>query len=66
MSESKEGIMRVSKIVQDLKDFSHVDSTEEWHGPTLHKGIDSTLNMVDNEIKYKADVDREYGDLPEV
>ncbi len=64
--ESKEGITRVKKIVQDLKDFSHVDSNDEWQWANLHKGLDSTLNIVGNEIKYKADVVKEYGELPEV
>lgn len=66
MKESKEGITRVKKIVQDLKDFSHVDTSDEFHWANLHQGIDSTLNIVANEIKYKADVVKEYGDLPEV
>jgi len=66
LKESKEGITRVKKIVQDLKDFSHVDSTDEFQWANLHQGIDSTLNIVANEIKYKADVIKEYGDLPEI
>jgi len=66
MAESKEGISRVRKIVQDLKDFSHVDSSQEWKWADLHQGLDSTLNVVNNEIKYKAEVVKEYGELPEV
>ncbi|MES2934115.1 MAG: ATP-binding protein [Pseudomonadota bacterium] len=66
MHESKEGISRVRKIVQDLKDFSHVDSTQEWSMADIHAGIDSTLNIVNNEVKYSADVIKNYGDLPEV
>lgn len=66
MRESREGITRVKKIVQDLKDFSHVDTTLDWQWANLHNGIDSTLNVVNNEIKYKADVVKEYGVLPEV
>ncbi|MCX7192477.1 MAG: CHASE domain-containing protein, partial [Proteobacteria bacterium] len=31
MNESKEGITRVKQIVQNLKDFSHVDIADEWH-----------------------------------
>ena len=65
MSESEEGISRVKKIVQDLKDFSHVDESE-WQWVDLHKGLESTLNVVWNELKYKTDVVREYGALPEV
>jgi signal transduction histidine kinase len=66
MEESKDGITRVKKIVQNLKDFSHVDASDEWHLSDLHQGLDSTINIVNNEIKYKADVVRDYGDLPEV
>lgn len=66
MRESRDGIQRVRKIVQDLKDFSRVDARQEWESVNLHHGIDSTLNIVNNEIKYKADVIKEYGDLPEV
>ena len=66
MAESKEGITRVKNIVQNLKDFSHVDASDEWHYANLHTGINSTLNIVNNEIKYKAEVIKEYGDLPEV
>jgi signal transduction histidine kinase len=66
MSESKEGIVRVRKIVQDLKDFSRVDAHQEWQWANIHHGIDSTLNIVTNEVKYKADVVKEYGDIPEI
>ncbi|MBV8657544.1 MAG: hypothetical protein JO142_06945 [Burkholderiales bacterium] len=65
VQESMEGIDRVKKIVQDLKDFSHVDSGE-WVAVNLNKSIDSTLNIVRNEIKYKAEVTKAYGELPEI
>ena len=63
MAESREGITRVKNIVQDLKGFSHVDATDEWYAADLHKGLDSTLNIVNNEIKYKAEVVKEYGEI---
>lgn len=66
MEETCEGIVRVRKIVQDLKDFSHADVRKDWEWTDLHKGIDSTLNIVNNEIKYKATVVKEYAQLPEV
>jgi two-component system NtrC family sensor kinase len=65
MKESREGITRVKKIVQDLKDFSHVDEAE-WQWADIHQGLNSTLNIVWSEIKYKAEVVKEYGELPEV
>jgi PAS domain S-box-containing protein len=65
ISESREGTDRIKKIVQDLKDFSHVDQAElKW--ANLNKGLESTLNIVWNEIKYKATVKKDYGDIPEV
>ncbi len=66
MEESKDGISRVKAIVQNLKEFSHVGASDEWHFSDLHKGLDSTLNIVNNEIKYKAVVVKDYGDIPEV
>lgn len=66
MNESKEGITRVKTIVQSLKDFAHADAADEWRYADLHHGLDTTLNIVNNEIKYKADVIKEYGAIPQV
>jgi len=66
MKESREGISRVRKIVSDLKDFSRPGASQEWVWTNLHRGIDSTLNIVSNELKYKADVVLDLGQLPEV
>jgi len=65
IKETKEGVVRVKRIVQDLKDFSHVDNAK-WQWVNIHDGLNSTLNVVQNEIKYKANVIKEYGELPEV
>lgn len=65
MAESKEGLFRMRRIVQDLKNFSRVGE-EGWQWADLHKGLDSTLNIVWNELKYKCKVNKEYGELPEV
>jgi signal transduction histidine kinase len=65
LKESQEGLARVTRIVQDLKDFSHVDESN-WQHANLEQGIDSTLNVVANEIKYKAEVVKQYSGLPDV
>ena len=65
IAESLEGVLRVKKIVENLKDFSRVDTTE-WQFANLENGLESTLNIVWNEIKYKAEVKKEYGGLPEI
>ncbi|MBI5007256.1 MAG: bacteriohemerythrin [Nitrosomonadales bacterium] len=65
LKESQDGLARVKRIVQDLKDFSHVDESN-WQYANLEQGLDSTLNVVANEIKYKATVVREYAGIPDV
>lgn len=65
IDESTEGVQRVSKIVQDLKNFSRTgDVTVE--AADLQAGIESTINVVWNQLKYKVDVVREYTPLPPV
>ena len=61
--ESLDGAERVKKIVQDLKSFSRIDEAE-WKMADINAGIESTINMVWNELKYKATVKKEYGDIP--
>jgi len=65
VAESKDGLGRVRKIVQDLKSFSRVGE-QEWQEADLHQGLDSTLNIVWNELKYKCKVVKEYGDIPHI
>lgn len=63
--ESREGLDRIRKIVIDLKDFAH-PGEDTLQLADLNQNIDSTLNIVWNEIKYKAVVHKDYGDLPQV
>ena len=65
ITESIDGTTRVRQIVQDLRDFSRTgEIAMEW--VDLHAGLESTLNVVANEIKYKAEIVRDYGSLPRV
>jgi len=63
IAESLEGAQRVRKIVQDLKSFSRVDESEHKR-VDINECLDSTINIVWNEIKYVATLEREYGDIP--
>lgn len=65
LSESLDGLKRVTRIVQDLKDFSHVDEAErQW--ADLEVGLESTLRVVWNELKFKAEVVKEFADIPQI
>ena len=63
INESLEGADRVKKIVQDLKNFSRVDESE-FKTADINSGLESTINIVWNELKYKATLVKEYGDIP--
>ncbi|RJR14735.1 MAG: PAS domain S-box protein [Nitrospiraceae bacterium] len=63
IEESQEGAERVKKIVQNLKTFSRVDQAE-YKPADINECIESTLNIVWNELKYKTTVEKEYGELP--
>jgi PAS domain S-box-containing protein len=65
LAESKDGLDRVGKIVKDLREFSHMGETH-WQWTDLHQCLESTLNIVWNELKYKCTVTRNYGKLPQV
>ncbi len=64
MAESREGIERVTRIVRDLKDFSYSGRDESWKLVDLHSGLESTINIIWNELKYKVHLVREFGQLP--
>ena len=63
--DSIEGAVRVRRIIQDLLHFSRAGENY-WEWANLQDGLNSTLNILSNELKYKADVIREYGDIPQV
>ncbi len=66
LAESRDGILRVKHIVQDLKDFSRGGADEVWEVVNVHDALDRTLNIVRNEVKYKARIETRYGSLPDV
>jgi two-component system, NtrC family, sensor kinase len=65
IKDCKEGTQRVGKIVADLKFFAHPGQDRKM-AVDINKCLDSTLNVAHNELKYKAEVIREFGEIPTV
>jgi signal transduction histidine kinase len=65
LRESKEGISRIGNIVRDLKMFSHAQE-DILLTSSLCKIIDGVINIVWNEIKYTAELKKEYVDDPQI
>lgn len=61
--ESQSGMERIRKIVQALKNFAH-PGEDKMKFADINKNLESTLNVVWNELKYKAEVIKDYGNLP--
>lgn len=66
LRECQEGIERVRGIVHDLRDFSRSGEHDTWEWSDLRHGLNRTLNIVANELKHKAEVRREFGEIPEI
>lgn len=64
LKDSLEGAERVRDIVRGLKDFSHVDQTEDFRPHDMNECIRTTLKMVDNQLKYHCKVITDLADLP--
>jgi two-component system NtrC family sensor kinase len=65
LDESLEGAERVSRIVLNLKGFSRLDG-KDARLADIHECLESTLNIIRNELRYKADIRKEYGDIPQL
>jgi signal transduction histidine kinase len=64
--DSKEGLDRVAKIIQSLRDFSRVDQAGDLANYNINEGITATLTVAQNELRGKAEVETELGDVPEI
>lgn len=62
LEDCKEGTQRVGQIVADLKSFAHPGNDKQML-MDVNAGLETTLNVVHNEIKYKATVKKEFGKI---
>lgn len=62
IDDTLEGTNRVKVIVQELRTFSRNDVQRSM--ADLNAGIDSVINIIWNELKYKVNLVRDYGEIP--
>jgi len=58
LEQSLEGLARITRIVQAMKEFSH-PGTEEKTATDLNRAIETTIDVSRNEWKYHADMTTE-------
>ncbi|MSP60439.1 MAG: PAS domain S-box protein [Myxococcales bacterium] len=65
LRDAREGAERVRQIVRELKAFSRPD--EDRRGPVdVRRVLESAINMTWNEIRHRARLIKNYGEIPQV
>jgi signal transduction histidine kinase len=60
-----DGLERVATIVRSMKEFAHPDS-REMAPVDLNRAVAATLSVANNEYKYVAELETDYGEIPPV
>ncbi|MET0387453.1 MAG: response regulator [Polyangiales bacterium] len=65
VAQADDGAERVRAIIHDLKSFSRVESVDD--GPVeIGRVLDSAINMAWNEIRHRAELQKQYTNVPAV
>lgn len=56
---------RIVNIVNSLRKFARLDQAE-MDTYDIHEGIESTLTLVNHELKNRIEVVKDYGDIPQI
>ncbi|MFA6505263.1 MAG: ATP-binding protein [Treponemataceae bacterium] len=65
-TESRDGFDRIVKIVGNLKSFSRIDRSADFESFDVNAGIESTLVVAWNELKYVSEVHKNFGNIPPI
>lgn len=65
IDRASQGIARVSEIIQAMKSFTRSESKQKALAD-INTAIESTLLVAGSEYKYNAQVDKDFGDIPQI
>ncbi len=65
-AQNADGFGRIVKIVSNLMSFSRMGQNADFELYDVNAGLENTLVVAWNEIKYVADVVKDYADLPKI
>lgn len=64
--ESLDGVERIRKIIQSLRDFARVDQSEQWQWVDMSQCLDTTLKLMGDRLTQEIDIHREYSPSAQV
>jgi signal transduction histidine kinase len=64
VAESMEGVARITEIVSSLRNFSRIDHEGKIEQYDINEALESTLTVARNEIKYVAEVEKDFSVVP--
>jgi PAS domain S-box-containing protein len=64
--ESQRGFERIAKIIVTMREFSRTDLSSQFVPFDVNAGIEETLTIARNTYKYCAEVETQYGEIPEI
>src|SRR5262249_2825583 len=64
-ADSTDGLGQINELVKSLKDFSRLDRAAEDRFD-VREGLDKTLLITKNMLKYGVEVERKFEDVPEI
>jgi len=66
ITESKDGVDRVAKIVRSLRNFARTGTEAEMNKNDLNQIVEEALLIVKNEVKYTCNIEKRLGIVPDV
>jgi len=57
---------KTTRIVKALKNYSYVQSTDRMLEGDVSESVDTILTMLQNQLKYGIEVERNYADVPRI
>lgn len=65
LAETREGLLRVKEIVEDLKNFARADGVSKVE-INVNESVRAALTMARNQVKYKCTVEEDLQEVPPV
>ncbi len=66
LAEAEDGARRIARIVRDIGTFSRIEPDTGARPIDLHNVLESSVNLLWNQIRHRARLRQDYGEIPQV